>query len=197
MKYMLGLLILASLATAYAAPTATPLKFQSDSIEFAGSTNATTKFNALVIYVPDTGKSSSQACTFAEDRHNMNGSSVVQSFKTEGSSSLKYSLKIPTRGLRGSCHYVLQTIYLGIQDLRTTENLRIDSTDYVSVTHTDEDLSYVPRPLIASLKNLYCEFSAEAIGLCSTEEGSMTAVGYQVSLQPQKIELNVRDASEL
>jgi len=186
--------VLGLTATSYAG---TALKLGADASVIKGATRATTQITALAYYRPaysyDSTKSS-KGCTFAEDQLAVNGPDKMVSIKAIVSNG-QYSMSVPTKGIRGACTYVLDTVYMTYEDkkimepitLRTSANIDLENRILADVSSPDQVTPF------ASVNALECDFaSADDLIICNVD-GNLADPSYQISNTAQIYNFDVKD----
>lgn len=203
MKTLTLKLMIVSLGVCFAgsALADTALKLGSELTRIEGAARATTSISAIVFYTPlyKFDKSvSSEGCKFTEDRWKPNDNDLSVTIQAVRLSNDKYSLQIPTTGIRGSCAYVLESVSLFVEDKPTSQNLTILTERQIQ--RLDGELSDVggmePVRPISDLPALYCEFHTEyETGFCYPAQ-DMLASYYGISNLPAIYTLDIKDISE-
>jgi hypothetical protein len=200
------MVLVTGVATAsFALAAETPLKLGSELIRIEGASRASTTVSALVYYTPlykfDMSVSSA-GCTFPEDHWKPNENDMSVTIKAQSLSAKGYSLQIPTQGLRGTCAYVLESLYFYIEDkaghAKVSETINILSERQVA--RMNEDMTGVggmdPVKSLTELSGLYCEYQSEfEYGFCSPAQDTIASF-YGVSNSAATYTLDVKDISE-
>jgi hypothetical protein len=190
---LLSLLVLAS-QTTFAAAKETPVVLSKNMIVIKGSMAvSSTAVSALNYYIPESEYDASKTavCTFAEDELSVVGTDraiKVVAQQTKDS----YDLSIPASGMRGNCKYVLDTIYLAVEDTKLMESLKIVTAARVA-KETKEmagigvDVNY---PNFGDVKGIGCRYSDDSSTLCYTANET-DGLNYQIPNAPQTYTLDI------
>lgn len=181
----------------------TPLKLSNQLISVSGQARASVKFDVLAYYVPTSKYDNSQpasVCTFNEDAWSMGGNEKSVKIQVTVNADGKYSMQVPTTGVRGNCNYSLDSVYASLEDGDVYEALKFQSS--ASVKKLNDDLADVGGAgqvaALETLGSLYCQFASEYnTGLCYTKEGTLPELAYEISSSPASYTLDVKDASEM
>ncbi len=158
----------------------TPLQSSKDSISVAGVSPQGVEVSALGMYEP---AAQSKDCVFAEDKTSPNGALKILDIKAVAASG-SYQLNMPVRGKRGSCSYVLTSVYMFVKSKSVYEPIRLD------VDSADKDLLNFDSP-----KTMFCEFSASQAGLCQMADDIVEGA-YKISSGRQQIQFDIKDSQE-
>jgi hypothetical protein len=183
-----------------AAAKETPLKVNTQVMTISGQVRGKAKISTLAVYMPaskfDKAKNP-KLCIFPEDEYRMSGSDKVVKFAATQAGG-KYSVAIPTAGVRGACEYVLDTIYFDVDSGPIAENIALKtkaSVDFDNQLVADAGVQINETPQFADLKQIACEFDTkEQFGTCQTmQEDSFIQLQYEISGAPQAYTLDILD----
>ncbi|WP_142697208.1 hypothetical protein [Bdellovibrio sp. NC01] len=182
---------------------ATPLKLNNQMVSVTGQARASTKFDVLAFYVPTSKYDNSQpesVCTFKEDAWSMGGNEKSVKIQVTVGADGKYSMQVPTAGVRGKCNYSLDSVFASVEDGDVYEALKFQSS--ASVKKLNDDLADVGGageiPALSSVGSLYCQFASEYnTGLCYKADGSLPDLANEISSSPASYTLDIKDVSEL
>ncbi|AFY01065.1 hypothetical protein Bdt_1367 [Bdellovibrio bacteriovorus str. Tiberius] len=166
-----------------------------------GQAPVSTEISAMAFYSPAftfNKKMDASVCKFAEDRMSPAGHDRTLVIKAQRQEDGRYTVKVPTKGQRGACPYVLTSVYLDLNDAKVSQNLSLSTEK--EIQQTRDALSDVteldPVTPFEKIGTIYCEFESEfEIGLCHVADG-LPEMSYQISDTATSYALDVKDESQ-
>jgi hypothetical protein len=176
----------------------TALKLNKELITVRGAIQSTVKFDTLAVYTPAyklDGHKSANGCTFAEDKYSPNDGDKFVKITTAQTNG-QYAVSVPTKGLRGTCEYTLDTVYITVDSGKVYENISLRTKARVDAgNQTMTDIGLEPQPTVSfgDLKQIFCEFNTtETAGLCDLGDGSLLDMQYEISNSAAIYTLDIR-----